>query len=124
MAAQKMAVVRAANEASPTEVNLRRRSSPARGEGLSGAPYRTLGGELTICRRNDGKLQVRRAQAGKITREGEQAFLAALSATCNKSLAAAAVGAAFNAFARRRKRDPGFAREERMALKQGYEALE
>jgi hypothetical protein len=86
--------------------------------------FRTSGGEMTICRRNDGKLQMRRAQPGKLTREAEQAFLAALSATCNMSLAAAAVGAAFNAFNRRRKKDPAFAREVRLALQRGYEALE
>jgi len=40
------------------------------------------------------------------------------------SLAAAAVGACFNAFNRRRKRDPAFAREVRLALKAGYAALE
>jgi len=48
---------------------------------------------------------MRRAQPGKLTREAEQAFLAALSVTCNMSLAAAAVGADFNAFNRRRKKD-------------------
>jgi hypothetical protein len=67
---------------------------------------------------------VRRAQAGKLTREAEQAFLAAVSATCNLSLAAAAVGANFNAFNRRRRKDPGFAREVRLALSQGYDRLE
>ena len=93
-----------------------------RGEDIGG--FRTSGGEMTICRRNDGKLQMRRAQPGKLTREAEQAFLAALSATCNISLAAAAVGANFNAFNRRRKKDPAFAREMRLALQRGYEALE
>jgi hypothetical protein len=67
---------------------------------------------------------MRRAQPGKITREGEQAFLAALSATCNIAFAAAAVGAAEAAFHRRRRKDPGFAREMRMALAEGYEALD
>ena len=67
---------------------------------------------------------MRRAQAGKLTREAEQAFLAALSATCNVTLAAAAVGSCFGAFNRRRKKDPAFAREMRMALQRGYEALE
>ena len=55
--------------------------------------FRTTGGEMAVVRRNDGKLQMRRAQPGKLTREAEQAFLAALSATCNMSLAAAAVWA-------------------------------
>src|SRR5206468_11404768 len=90
----------------------------------SAAPFRTFGGEMVVCRRNDGKLQMRRAQPGKLTREAEQAFLAALSATCNIRLAAAAVGSCFGAFNRRRKKDPVFAREMRMALRRGYEALE
>jgi hypothetical protein len=77
-----------------------------------------------IVRTRDGKLQERRAQAGKLTREAEQAFLAALSATCNISLAAAAVGAAEAAFHRRRRKDPAFAREWRMALQRGYFELE
>jgi hypothetical protein len=88
------------------------------------AGFRTRGGEMVICRRNDGKLQMRRAQPGKLTPEAEQAFLAALSATCNIRLAAAAVGAAAHAFYRRRKKSPAFAREQRLALQQGYEALE
>jgi hypothetical protein len=40
------------------------------------------------------------------------------------SLAAAAVGAAEAAFHRRRRKDPGFARELRLALARGYDALE
>jgi hypothetical protein len=79
---------------------------------------------MVICRGNDGRLQMRRAQPGKLTREAEQAFLAALSATCNMTLAAAAAGACFGAFNRRRRKDPGFAREVRLALAQGYRALE
>ena len=86
--------------------------------------FRTIGGEPVLRRTRNGKLQLQRAQAGKLTCEAEQAFLAAVSATCNLSLAAAAVGAAFNAFNRRRKRDPAFAREVRLALQRGYEALE
>ncbi len=69
-------------------------------------------------------MQLRRAQAGKLTPAAEQAFLAAVSATCNLSLAAAAVGSCFGAFDRRRKKDPAFARELRLALQRGYEALE
>jgi hypothetical protein len=53
-------------------------------------------------------------------REGELA----LSATCNIRLSAAAVGADFNAFNRRRRKNPAFAREMRMALSQGYFRLE
>ena len=103
---------------------LHRKRSPSPGEPGAEISFRTSGGEMTVCRRNDGKLQMRRAQAGKLTREAEQAFLAALGATCNIRLAAAAVGAAFNAFNRRRRQDPAFEREMRMALARGYEALE
>ena len=100
-------------------------SPPEGGEGKKRyGPFRTAGGEPVLRRTRNGKLQVQRAQAGKLTREAEQAFLSALSSTCNMSLAAAAVGAAFNAFNRRRKADPAFAREVRLALAQGYEALE
>jgi hypothetical protein len=94
--------------------------SPVNGRGL----YRTLGGEAVFVRLKHGRVQMRRAQAGKLTPAALQAFLSALSATCNISLAAAAVGACFNAFNRRRKKDPAFAREMRLALRQGYEALE
>ena len=90
----------------------------------NGSAYRTTGGEAVVVRLRNGTLQMRRAQPGKLTAAAEQAFLAALSVTCNVSLAAAAVGSCFNAFNRRRKKDPGFAREMRMALKQGWEALE
>jgi hypothetical protein len=86
--------------------------------------FRTASGEPHLVRLKSGKLQVRRAQAGKLTPAAEQAFLAAVSATCNLSLAAAAVGSCFGAFNRRRKKDPAFARELRLALKEGYEALE
>jgi hypothetical protein len=96
----------------------------SRFRGNDGGGFRTLGGEPRLVRLKNGKLQMRRAQAGKLTREAEQAFLAALSATCNVSLAAAAVGSCFGAFNRRRKKDPAFAREMRMALQHGYEALE
>ena len=89
-----------------------------------GRAFRTAGGEMVVVRLRNGRVQMRRAQPGKLTPAAEQSFLSALSATCNISLAAAAVGACFNAFNRRRKKDPAFAREMRLALKQGYEALE
>lgn len=94
------------------------RASAAPGE------HRTQGGEAVVVQRRDGTLQLRRAQPGKLTRECEQAFLAALSATCNVRLSAAAAGAAEAAFYRRKRRHPGFAREWQLALEQGYEALE
>jgi hypothetical protein len=85
---------------------------------------RTRGGEPHLVRLRSGKLQLRRAQPGKLTRECEQAFLAALSATANVKLSAKAAGAAEGAFYRRRRHDPGFAREMRMALSRGYDRLE
>ena len=86
--------------------------------------HRTRGGEVTVVRRNDGKLQVRSAQPGKLTRECEQAFLSALSATANVRLSAAAAGASVAAFYRRRRKNPAFAREMRLALEMGYERVE
>src|SRR4051794_12795769 len=96
---------------------------PRAGRGAS-SPHRTRGGEPVIVRRKDGTLQIRRAQPGRLTREGEQAFLAALSATANIRLAAAAVGAAHTSFYWRKRTDAAFPREMRLALKRGYEALE
>jgi hypothetical protein len=104
---------------------LHRKRSPSPGNpGEDRGRFRTVGGEVTIVRLKSGKLQVRAAQAGKLTVAAEQAFLCALAATCNIALAAAAVGAAPNAFARRRKRDPAFAREILLAIAQGYETLD
>ena len=86
--------------------------------------HRTRGGEQTVVRNRDGTLQIRSAQPGKLTRQCEQAFLAALSATANVRLSAAAAGASVAAFYRRRRTNPGFAREMRLALEIGYERIE
>jgi hypothetical protein len=67
---------------------------------------------------------MRAAQPGKLTRECEQTFLAALSATANVKLSAAAAGASVAAFYRRRRQNPAFAREMRLALQLGYDRLE
>lgn len=100
-------------------------------QGPTGAPapdddsaHRTRGGEPVVVRRNDGRLQVRAAQPGKLTRQCEQAFLAALSATANVRLSAAAAGASVAAFYRRRRNNPAFAREMRLALETGHERIE
>jgi hypothetical protein len=90
----------------------------------SAASFRTVGGETHLVRLKSGLVQVRRAVAGRLTRAAEQAFLASLSATCNVTLSAAAGGASFAAFAKRRRKNPGFAREFRLALSEGYETLE
>lgn len=87
-------------------------------------PYRTLGGEPVVVRTRGGKLQVRLAQPGKLTHAAEQAFLYALSATANIRLSAAAAGASVAAFYRRRRQNPVFAREMRLALKMGWQRLE
>jgi hypothetical protein len=85
---------------------------------------RTEGGELMVVRTRSGRLQVRPAHRGKLTRAAEQLFLQALSATANIRLSAAAVGASARAFHRRRERNPAFARERRLALEMGYVRLE
>jgi hypothetical protein len=87
-------------------------------------PLRTRGGEAVVVRSRNGKLQLRFAHPGKLTKAAEQAFLAALSATANIRLSAAAAGASPAAFYRRRRRDPAFAREFRLALKMGWDRLE
>ena len=71
-----------------------------------------------------GKLQLRPAHRGKLTKAAEQRFLSALSATANIRLSAAAAGASAAAFYRRRRRNPAFAREMRLALEMGYDRLE
>jgi hypothetical protein len=93
--------------------------------GGSGRPgLRTLGGEPVVVRTRNGKLQLRQAHPGKLTKTAEQVFLAALSATANIRLSAAAAGASPAAFYRRRKQSPAFDREFRLSLKMGYERLE
>jgi hypothetical protein len=77
-----------------------------------------------VVRSRTGKLQIRLAHPGKLTKACEQAFLYALSATANIRLAAAAAGASEAAFYRRRRQNPAFAREMRLALKMGWERLE
>jgi hypothetical protein len=87
-------------------------------------PLRTLGGEAVVVRSRNGKLQLRFAQRDKLTKTAEQVFLAALSATANVRMSAAAAGASPAAFYRRRRKDKAFAREFRIALKMGHERLE
>lgn len=98
-----------------------RRSAP-RDDGRE--QLRTMGGEPTVVRTRNGKLQIRLAHPGKLTHAAEQAFLYALSATANVRLSAAAAGASPAAFYRRRRQNPVFAREMRLALKMGWERLD
>jgi len=85
---------------------------------------RTEGGEPVVVRTKTGRLQLRLAQPGKLTKAAEQAFLRALAASANVRLSAAAAGASARAFGRLAERSPAFAREMRMALEQGYDRLE
>ena len=80
-------------------------------------------GEPYIRRSKTGRWQVRRAQAGLIDHAGRQRFLAALSATANVRLAAAASGFGVSALYNHRCRNPAFAREWQLALETGYERL-
>lgn len=89
-----------------------------------GRGFRTRGGEPMVVRTRSGRLQVRLAHPGKLTRAAEQVFLCALAATANVRLSAAAAGASARAFHRRRKRDAAFGREFRIALRIGYDRLE
>jgi len=80
--------------------------------------------EPHIVRTASGRLQLRRARRRRLDRQAEQTFLAALSATANIRLSAAAAGFAHSAFYHRRNESPAFAREMRLALAMGYERLE
>jgi hypothetical protein len=96
-------------------------------QGGGGAGAKRRGSPATttrITRTKSGRLQLRRAQPARLTTETEQAFLAALSATANVRLSAAATGFTHSAFYHRRKTSPAFAREMRLALQMGYERLE
>jgi hypothetical protein len=104
-----------------------RQARPAQDErdpGEKREDYRTKGGEPMVVRTRSGRLQVRLAHPDKLTHAAEQAFLYALSATANIRLSAAAAGASVAAFYRRRRQNPAFAREMRLALRMGWERLE
>ena len=80
--------------------------------------------EPRVTRTAAGRLQLRRHQPGRLDRAAEQRFLAALSASANVRLAAKAAGFSHAAFYRRKRADPGFAREWGLALAEGFERLE
>jgi len=75
-------------------------------------------------RRRDGTLQLRARRPERLTPRARQAFLVALSATANVRLSAKAAGFTHSAFYQAKARDPAFSREWRLALEQGYKALE
>lgn len=80
--------------------------------------------EPKAIRTRNGRLQLRAHRKGQLTRAAEQAFLAALSATANVRLSAAAAGFSHATFYARAKAHPGFAREMRLALQCGYDRVE
>lgn len=90
----------------------------------SGNKLAAKGGEPTIVRNKRGRLQLRLAQPGAMTKAAEQAFLSALAATANVRLSAAATGFSHATIYSHRKRNRGFAREMRLALERGYDRLE
>ncbi|HEV2079221.1 MAG TPA: hypothetical protein VGR19_04915 [Allosphingosinicella sp.] len=77
-----------------------------------------------VVRRSNGKLQLRLAPPGRMTRAGEQAFFRALSASANVRLSARAAGFAHSSFYSKKRKAKAFAREMRLALKMGYDGLE
>lgn len=88
------------------------------------AALRTHGGEPTVTRTASGRLQLRLAPAGRMTRAAAQAFLTALAATANVRLAAAAAGYAHTSIYAKRKADPVFAAAMDQARRIGLERLE
>ncbi len=106
-------------------LNLPSRLREGAGEGEGSAPNAAVPtGSPTITRTAGGRLQLRRPTVNRLDHAAEQAFLAALSATANIRLAAAAAGFSHSAFYARRKASPAFAREMRLALAAGYETVE
>ncbi|MFN1208532.1 hypothetical protein ACKXGD_16360, partial [Enterococcus lactis] len=61
-----------------------------------------------LTRLANGRLQLRAPTRRRLTREHEQAFLAALSATANVRLSAAAAGFSHSAFYQLRNYNPAF----------------
>jgi AraC-like DNA-binding protein len=94
------------------------------GAGTTPKPTQASAAEPAIIRRANGRLQLRHSPARRLTRAVEQAFLAALSATANVRLSAAAAGFSHSAFYARAHASPAFAREMRLALQLGYDRLE
>jgi hypothetical protein len=97
----------------------------ALGRAAPASPERpiSLTGEPHIVRGKSGRLHIRKARSRTIDHAARQNFLAALSATANVVLSAAAAGYSTNAIYEHRRRNPAFAREWRLALERGYERL-
>jgi hypothetical protein len=92
-------------------------------EGKSDA-LRTEGGEPTIVRLKSGRLQLRLAPPGRMTKAAEQAFFRALAASANVKLSAAATGFSYGSFYWRKRVRADFAREMRGAISIGCDRLE
>jgi hypothetical protein len=84
----------------------------------------TEGGEPTIVRLRNGRLQLRLAPPGRMTGAAEQAFFRALAASANVRLSVAAAGFSYGSFYWRKYTRPAFAREMRLALEMGWDRLE
>jgi hypothetical protein len=98
---------------------------PPEGTGTRTCPqFRTEGGEPCIVRLKSGRLQLRLAPPGRMTKAAEQAFFRALAASANVRLSAAAAGFSYGSFYWRKYTRPAFAREMRLALKMAWERLE
>ena len=88
------------------------------------APATATGkGEPHIVRGKSGRLHLRKGRSAGIDHRVRQNFLAALSATANVVLSAAAAGYSTNALYQHRRQNPAFAREWQLALEMGYERL-
>lgn len=80
-------------------------------------------GEPYIVRGKSGRFHLRKGRSRTIDHAVRQNFLAALSATANVVLSAAAAGYSTNALYDHRRRNPAFAREWQLALEMGYDRL-
>jgi hypothetical protein len=89
-----------------------------------GTGLRTEGGEPTIVRLGNGRLQLRLAPPGRMTAHAEQLFFRALAASANVRLSAAAAGFAAATFYGKKRTRPWFAGEMRYAVTIGCDRLE
>ncbi len=85
---------------------------------------RTQGGEIAVGRTRGGRLQLRRSPPGRMIAAAEQAFFAALAASANIRLSAAAVGFTHSAFYQKKHARPAFAAEMKLSLTIGYDRVE
>lgn len=84
---------------------------------------RTKGGEPTIVRRADGRLQLRHAPPGRMTAEAARQILATVAETNNLRLAAAEAGFAHSSVLVRARHDPALARSLVLARRIGQDRV-